>query len=126
MRRYLTALVLAVILLVAGPLATMAAEPPATPDPEPWRFNVALYGWAMSVSGNVTARNQTIDTSASFIDLVQKSDSIAGFMGYFEADRAASASIPTWSSPSWASAPARPTTAIPCRASASPPPPTRH
>lgn len=56
-------------------------------DPEPWRFNVALYGWAISMSGNVTARSQTIDTNASFIDLVQKSDSLGGFMGYFEADK---------------------------------------
>ena len=56
-------------------------------DPEPWRFNVALYGWAISISGNVTARNQTLDTNASFIDLVQKSDSLGGFMGYFEASK---------------------------------------
>jgi hypothetical protein len=63
------------------------AEPPAAPDPDPWRYNVALYSWAMSVSGNATTRHQTIDTSASFIDLVQKSDSVVGFMGYFEADK---------------------------------------
>ena len=87
MRRCLTELVFAVILSVAGPLATMAAEPPATPDPDPWRYNVALYGWALGVTGNVTARNQTIDTNASFIDLLQKSDSLVGFMGYFEADK---------------------------------------
>jgi len=87
MRRYLTALTFAVVVFAAGSLATMAAEPPATPDPDPWRYNVALYGWAMNVSGNVTVRNQTIDTNASFIDLVQKSDSLAGFMGYFEADK---------------------------------------
>src|SRR3954467_15387286 len=41
----------------------------------------------MSVSGSATVRNQTIDTNASFFDLVQKSDSLAGFMGYFEADK---------------------------------------
>ena len=87
MRRCLTDLVFAVILSAAGPLATMAAEPPATPDPDPWRYNVALYGWALGVTGNVTARNQTIDTNASFIDLLQKSNSLVGFMGYFEADK---------------------------------------
>lgn len=63
------------------------AEAPPADDPEPWRFNAALYGWAINIGGNVTARNQTIDTNASFIDLVQKSDSLAGFMGYFEADK---------------------------------------
>jgi hypothetical protein len=59
----------------------------ALPDPEPWRINAALYGWAINVSGNVTVRNQTLDTNASIIDLLQKSDSLAGFMGYFEANK---------------------------------------
>jgi hypothetical protein len=63
------------------------AEAAQPTDPEPWRFNATVYGWLTSVSGNVTARNQTIDTNASFIDLVQKSDSLVGFMGYFEADK---------------------------------------
>ena len=62
-----------------------AADPPT--DPEPWRFNAAVYGWAMSVSGTATVRNQTLDINASFLDLMQKSDSLAGFMGYFEADK---------------------------------------
>jgi hypothetical protein len=39
------------------------------------------------VTGNVTVRNQTIDTNASTIDLIQKSDSLVGFMTYFEADK---------------------------------------
>jgi hypothetical protein len=83
MRRTACTLLLATILASTHPAA--AQEP--TPDPDPWRFNVALYGWAMSIGGNVTVRNQTIDTNASFIDLVQKSDSLVGFMGYFEADK---------------------------------------
>ena len=62
-----------------------AAEKAA--DPDGWRFNAAAYGWLISVSGSVTARGQTVDTNASFIDLVQKSNSLAGFMGYFEADK---------------------------------------
>jgi len=56
-------------------------------DAEPWRFNAASYGWAMNVSGSVTARSQTVDVNASVIDLLQKSDSLIGFMGYFEADK---------------------------------------
>lgn len=56
-------------------------------DPDPWRFNAAAYGWLISVSGNVTARGQTVDTQASFIDLVQKSNTLGGLMGYFEADK---------------------------------------
>jgi hypothetical protein len=59
----------------------------APSDPEPWRVNATLYAWAINVSGNVTVRNQTLDTNASIFDLLQKSDSLAGFMGYFEADK---------------------------------------
>jgi hypothetical protein len=62
-----------------------ADSPPA--DLDPWRINVALYGWAINVSGNVTVRNQTLDTNASTLDLLQKSNSLGGFMGYFEADK---------------------------------------
>ena len=70
------------------PTATaQQAEAAPLADPEPWRFNAALYGWAINISGNVTARNQTIGTNASFTDLVQKSDSLGGFMGYFEANK---------------------------------------
>lgn len=71
--------------LPKGVAQTSEAKPPA--DLDPWRFNVALYGWAISVSGNLTVRNQTIDTNASFIDLMQHSDSLTGLMGYFEADK---------------------------------------
>lgn len=67
------------------PAAAQTAAPPV--DPEAWRFNAASYGWLMSVSGSVTARGQTVDTNASFIDLVQKSNSLVGLMGYFEADK---------------------------------------
>jgi hypothetical protein len=69
----------------------MATDPPAanssTVDPDTWRVNAALYGWALSVSGSTTVRNQTFDINASFIDLVQTSDSLIGFMGYFEANK---------------------------------------
>jgi hypothetical protein len=69
---------------VAG--ATPAGET-ALSDPEPWRFNAALYAWAINISGNVTVRNQILDTNANTIDLIQKSESLAGFMGYFEANK---------------------------------------
>src|SRR5262249_4692081 len=41
----------------------------------------------MSISGNVTARGQTVDTNAGVIELIQKSQSMGGLMGYFEADK---------------------------------------
>ncbi len=52
-----------------------------------WRFGLTLYGWLTSISGNVTARGQTVDINASFIDIVQKSDSLAAFDAHFEADK---------------------------------------
>ncbi|WIM14105.1 hypothetical protein [Enhydrobacter sp.] len=72
---------------LAGPAEIAQLEQKIPADPEPWRFTVTPYAWLMGVSGNVTARGQTIDTNASFIDLVQKSDSLVGLMAYFEANK---------------------------------------
>jgi hypothetical protein len=41
----------------------------------------------MSVAGTVAARGQVVDVNESFIQLVQKSDSLIGYMGYFEANK---------------------------------------
>ena len=64
----------------AGVTAQQAAA-----DPEPWLFTVTPYAWFMGVSGNVTARGQVLDLNSNFIQIVQSSDSIAAFDGYFEA-----------------------------------------
>jgi hypothetical protein len=71
------------------PVVAQTTVQPSTTvgDPDPWRFNAAAYGWLMSVSGNVTARGQTINTNASFVDLLQTSQSVGGLMAYFEADK---------------------------------------
>lgn len=78
-----TALALCGSLAIASP----AAADEARADPDTWRFQAASYGWLMSVSGSTTTHGQTIDTNASFIDLVQKSDSLIGLMAYVEADK---------------------------------------
>jgi hypothetical protein len=87
MSRSPLALLLASALVIGGTAVQPAAADPPSGDPEPWRINLALYGWAMSVSGNATVRNQTVDTNARFLDLVQKSDTLLGFMGYAEANK---------------------------------------
>jgi hypothetical protein len=56
-------------------------------DGEPWRLRAASYGWLMNVAGSLTAKGQAVDVNASFIDLMQKSDSLIGYMGYVEANR---------------------------------------
>jgi hypothetical protein len=92
LRRLSVAAVLAALLCpppaAAADEATATAASNSSPnDPDAWRFRVALYGWAPSVAGNLTARGQTVDVNASFIQILQKSDSLIGYMGYFEADK---------------------------------------
>ena len=43
------------------------------------------YGWTTSINGNATARGHTVDIDESFIEIVEKSDSLMALMGYFEA-----------------------------------------
>jgi hypothetical protein len=52
-----------------------------------WRFGLTVYGWATSLSGSATARGNTVNFNASIIDIFQKSDSVAAFDSYFEADK---------------------------------------
>lgn len=79
----------AIAMLGLGTRDALADEKPqaSASDPDAWRFRATTYGWLMSVSGNVTARGQTVDIDASFVQLLQKSDSLIGFMGYFEANK---------------------------------------
>lgn len=52
-----------------------------------WRFAATLYGWAVNLNGSATARGNTFNINASVIDLLQKSNSVIGFMGDFEANK---------------------------------------
>jgi hypothetical protein len=62
---------------------------PGYPAPAPqssgWQFSLTPYGWATSINGDVTARGHTVDVNESFIDIVDKSDSLLAWMSYFEA-----------------------------------------
>lgn len=64
-----------------------ATSAPLPTDSDGWRLRATTYGWLMSVSGNLTARGQAVDVDASFIQLFQKSQSLLGFDGYFEASK---------------------------------------
>jgi opacity protein-like surface antigen len=59
----------------------------AAPPPAPgWRFILTPYMWAMGVNGTATTRGQTVETNASFIDILTRSSSFPiAFMGHFEA-----------------------------------------
>src|SRR5260370_3829358 len=56
-------------------------------SPDEWRFAATVYGWAVNLNGSATARGNPVNINASVIDLLQKSNSLAGFMGDFEADK---------------------------------------
>ena len=56
-------------------------------SPDDWRFAATAYGWAINLNGSATARGNTVNINASIIDLLQKSNSLIGFMGDFEADK---------------------------------------
>jgi hypothetical protein len=58
-------------------------EPSAPPSG--WEFSFTGYGWLTGVNGSATARGNSVDFDESFIDLVEKSDSIMALMGFVEA-----------------------------------------
>ncbi|HZX85135.1 MAG TPA: hypothetical protein VFF19_16305 [Reyranella sp.] len=96
LRAGLVAVLVGCVTGLPGAHRVMAQDAQSTPTPgsgstaddaDAWRFQSAAYGWLIGVSGNMTARGQTVDVNASFFQVVDKSDSVAAFMGYFEADK---------------------------------------
>lgn len=89
--------VILVGLLALAGQPVRAAEPTVPTDPEPWRIGFTAYAWLPSISGSITTRGQTIDLNADIVerlkqytgpvDVTQKGNSMAAFMGYFEADK---------------------------------------
>src|SRR5262245_66260881 len=65
-----------------GPQPRLAEPMPA---PSQWQFSFTPYGWAMSINGDVTARGHKVDVNESFIEIVEKSDSLLAWMSFFEA-----------------------------------------
>ncbi len=79
----------------AFPLAAQAASDtgldPAqsAAQPSQWQFSFTPYAWATGVDGSIAARGHRADIDASFIDIVEDSDSLLALMGYFEARKGA-------------------------------------
>src|SRR5215213_5626903 len=77
-------------LLVSPALsADLASRPPivvqSTETPSAWSFRFVPYGWLTAIKGTQTIRGRSAKVDASFIDIVEKSDSIVALMGDFEA-----------------------------------------
>lgn len=66
-----------------GPLRDQLVQPIASASN--WQFSFTPYAWATSINGSSTARGHTVDIDESFIDIVEKSDSLMALTGYFEA-----------------------------------------
>ena len=73
--------------LCAGSSAVGADLGPTYAEPltNKWEFSLTPYGWATSMNGNITARGHKVDVDESFIEIVDKSDSLLAWMSYFEA-----------------------------------------
>ena len=75
---------------LGAPQAAFAADVPpptlrAPVQPSAWQFRFTPYIWLINISGEATARNQTVDANTTFFDIVQKSTSLLGWMSYAEA-----------------------------------------
>jgi hypothetical protein len=72
----------------AADLAPSAPPPGNTAPLMPeWSFRFVPYGWLISMNGTQTVRGRSVKVDASFIDVVEKSDTLVPFMGDFEARR---------------------------------------
>jgi hypothetical protein len=84
--------VLAPLLLLLGTTgAALAADLAPAPEATPvvvssgWTFRFVPYAWLPALNGTQTIRGRSAKVDASFIDIVEKSDSIVALMGDFEA-----------------------------------------
>ena len=66
-----------------GPIRAPLVD--ALPMPPSWSFRFVPYGWLTSLKGTQTVRGRSVKVDASFIDIVEKSDTLVALMGDFEA-----------------------------------------
>jgi hypothetical protein len=59
----------------------------ADTDPDGWRVTIIPYVWAAGLYGDVTVRGVTASPDASFIDILESSDSLLGFQGHVAVTR---------------------------------------
>src|SRR5829696_4118139 len=85
-------LIFALLAFLGGPVLAADLPPPPPPPvvapivaPSGWTFNFVPYGWLTSMRGTQTVRGRSVKVDASFIDIVEKSDSLLALMGNVEA-----------------------------------------
>ncbi|MDY0884671.1 hypothetical protein ACFPL7_03365 [Dongia soli] len=65
----------------------MAADPVGSktaPTSSPWHFLIAPYAWAYGIYGTVGFGRQSADVHASFLDILEHSDSLVALQGHVE------------------------------------------
>jgi hypothetical protein len=67
--------------LCAAAIPVRAEEPAG----DPWQFSIAPYLWVTSLNGDIGLRGRKSQVDASFIDILQNTDSVLGFEGHAEA-----------------------------------------
>lgn len=76
----------------ASPTAALAGQQPAPEAPtgaldaptdpgDPVRLSLSPYAWLTSLSGDATVRGVEVDATASFLDIIERSDTVFGLMG---------------------------------------------
>jgi hypothetical protein len=68
---------------LGSPAPRIVEAPVAVPSL--WTFRFIPYGWLTSINGTQTVRGRSTKVDASFIDIVEKSDTLLALMGNFEA-----------------------------------------
>jgi hypothetical protein len=72
--------------VAAADLKAQRADLPApVPAPSEWSFRFTPYGWLTALDGTQTVRGRTVKVDASFIDVLEKSDTLVGLMANMEA-----------------------------------------
>ena len=65
-------------------LRTAARRGPL-PVPTGWTYRFTPYGWLTALNGRQTIRGRSFKVNATFVDIVEKSDTLVALMGDFEA-----------------------------------------
>lgn len=71
-------------LLMGGMVPTASA---ADEDPDAWHVTVVPYVWAAGLYGDVTIRGRSAELDASFLDLLDETDTLVGLAGRLEVTR---------------------------------------
>ena len=72
---------LAIGLLITGTASVARA---ADPDPDAWHVGITPYVWAAGIYGDVTVKGQNAEVEASFLDLLEETDTLVGLAGRLE------------------------------------------